>query len=379
MRTLARLATFAAVVITGIWLALNVIYAAKYIWGIDPTGLAGMAPYISRVDISAANTIIFFLTAWFVHRGMGLCDGVRLGKLNVAKVWTPSFPFPQGFKTLLVQLGLLGTIFAFIIAFNRLAVSSPQEQHAHDQAILIVPLGAALWSSFAGVGFAFIVVPGIQRIFRPILGVKPAREDGAHEIASLSNTLASFGTTAGATTQALQQMGERASSINQILAKIGDSDLRKTVNEVASAVSTLVKVMPQIVESQVHLSNTVSALTRAVADLRGELQGTRSQIGTLNKALAQSDDHSEEARKSVASLQEHVSANSAASRELSSRLAANDQRVAGLSASAGKLQEEMNILGGAMQQLRVTIAALRPLRHRWWHGFGFWRKDQPEN
>jgi hypothetical protein len=190
-----------------------------------------MAPYISRVDISAANIIIFFLTAWFVHRGISLCEEVRRGKLNAARVWTLSFPFPQGFKTLLIQLGLLGTIFAFIIAFNRLAVSSPQEQHAHDQAILIVPLGAALWSSFAGVGFAFIVVPGIQKIFRSVLGVKPAREDGAHEIANLSNTLASFGTTAGATTQALEQLGERASAINQILANIGASDVRETAKK----------------------------------------------------------------------------------------------------------------------------------------------------
>ena len=63
MRAISKFAALGAVVITSVWLILNLIYAVKYIWGVDPTGLARMAPYISRVDISAANTIIFFLTA----------------------------------------------------------------------------------------------------------------------------------------------------------------------------------------------------------------------------------------------------------------------------------------------------------------------------
>lgn len=149
MRKISKLAALGAVIVTGIWLILNIVYAVKYIWGIDPTRLGGFAPYISQVDISAANTIIFFLTAWFVYRGIVRYEAVSEGKLAAARVCTPTFPFPVGFKTLLIQLGLLGTIFAFIIAFSRLSTSSPQQQHVYDQAILIVPLGAALWSSFA--------------------------------------------------------------------------------------------------------------------------------------------------------------------------------------------------------------------------------------
>jgi hypothetical protein len=379
MRPTSKLAALGAVVVTGIWLVLNIIYAVKYIWGIDPTGLAGMAPYISRVDISAANTIIFFFTAWFLYRGICLYDAVCKGKLPVAKVWNPSFPFPQGFKTLLIQLGLLGTIFAFIIAFNRLSVSSPQGQHVHDQAILIVPLGAALWSTFAGVGFAFVVVPGIQKIFISLMAVKPPREDSAHEIANLSNTLASFGTTTGATTHAMQQMLERASAINQILANIGASDFRQTANELASGVSALVNTMPQVADSQVQLSNTVAVLTRSVGELRAEFQGARAQLATLNKALGQSAAHAEESRRSLASLEERVAANSTACRDLSTHLAAGDHRLSDLSGSASKLEEEMTNLGSIMRQLKLTVAAVRPRQYRWWHGFGFWRKDQPEN
>jgi chromosome segregation ATPase len=211
------------------------------------------------------------------------------------------------------------------------------------------------------------------------MGIKPPREDSAHEIGNLSNTLASFGTTTGATTHALQQMLERASAINEILTNIGASDLRQTVNELASGVSALVKMIPQFADSQIQFANTVSVLTRSIADLRAEFQGTRAQLATLNKALAQSAAHAEETRRSLASLEERVAGNSTACRDLSTRLATGDQRVSDLSGSIAKLQEEVSTLGSIMRQLKLTVAAVRPRQYRWWHGFGFWRRNQPEN
>lgn len=379
MRNTSKLAALTAVVVTGIWLILNIAYAVKYIWGVDPTGFAAIAPYISRVDISAANTIIFFLTAWFVYRGIALYQSVCRGKLTAAQAWTPSFPFPAGFKTLLIQLGLLGTIFAFIIAFNRLATSSPQQQRVYDQAILIVPLGAALWSSFAGIGFAFIVVPPIHKIFTSLLGVKPQRDDNAHEIANLSNTLASFGTTTGATTQALQQMLERASTINQLLSNLAASDVRQTVNELAASVSALVKVMTGVAESQIQLSNAMSVLTRGAAELRAEFQATRVQLGDVNKALTQSATRAAEIRRALSTLDQSVSANNTAYREGFARLEAIDRRMAELSGSVDKLQVEMNAMGKTMHQLALTTVSARPTQYRWWHLLGLLRKDQQEN
>src|SRR6185437_1674231 len=141
--------------------------------------------------------------------------------------------FPQGFSNLLIQLGLLGTIFAFIIAFNRLAGASSQNQYSQAQSILIVPLGAALWSSFSGVGFAFVVVPPIQKIFASLMGVKPRSEDSAYQVANLSDTLSRLGTTTSATANALGQMQQRTSAINDLLANISGSDLRQTVNTIA--------------------------------------------------------------------------------------------------------------------------------------------------
>jgi len=136
-----------------------------------------------------------------------------------------------------------------------------------------------------------------------------------------------------------------------------------------------VKLMPQVAESQIQLSNTVSVLTRSIAELRAEFQGTRTQFATLNKALAQSVAHAEESRRSRASLEERVAANSAVCQELSIRLATGDRRLSNLSDSAAKLQEEMSSLGSITRQLRLTVAAVRPRQYRWW----FWRKDQPEN
>jgi hypothetical protein len=378
MRKISKLVALCAVFVTGIWLILNIIYAVKYIWGIDPSHLAGFAPYISQVDISAANTIIFFFTAWFIYRGVVLYDSVCKGKLTAASVWTSTFPFPSGFKTLLIQLGLLGTIFAFIIAFNRLSTSSPQQRHVYDQAILIVPLGAALWSSFAGVGFAFIVIPPIQKIFTRLLGVKPQRETNTHEIANLSNTLAFFGTTTGATTQALQHMLERTSAINQLLSNFAGSEVRQIVNELVAGVSALVKVMAGIAESQCQLSNAISLLGRGAAELRAEFQATRTPLIAINQALAQSAAQNEETRRTLSALQQSVAENNTASREMATRLAALGQRILELSGTSARLQAEMNATGAIMRQMTLTVAVRRP-RYRLWNVLGFWRKHQQES
>jgi chromosome segregation ATPase len=273
---------------------------------------------------------------------------------------------------------LLGTIFAFIIAFNRLSTSSPQQQHVYDQAILIVPLGAALWSSFTGVGFAFIVLPPVHKIFTRLLGVKPQRETNAHEIASLSNTLAFFGTTTGATTQALQHMLERTSAINQLLSSFAGSEARQMVNELVAGVSALVKVMAGIAESQSQLTNAVSVLGRGAAELRAEIQATRAPLSAINQALAQSAAQGEETRKMLSALQQSVAENNTASRETATRLAALDRRMSELSGTAAKLQAEMNAMASVMRQLTLT-GAVRRQRYRWWHALGFWRKDQQES
>lgn len=86
---------------------------------------------------------------------------VRLLPASDGKFAGPHFPFPESYKSYYIQIGLLGTIVGFVIAFTAL------EPGSRGQAdILLAALGTALWSTLTAILLAYIIGPLLELVFQ---------------------------------------------------------------------------------------------------------------------------------------------------------------------------------------------------------------------
>lgn len=283
----AVLVTFAALLVTAAWLLLNVVFATKYISGVDVLELAKYAPYISRVDVSAANTLIFFLTNLFLFIGTVRYCAACGDPSKLQRICNPHFPFPLRFKVLLVQLGLLGTVFAFIIAFNRLAGSSAEAQHRYDPALLVVPLGAALWSTFAGIAFAYIVVPAIQKLFSSLLRVDSDAGDVARDVRDVAESFVSLKGQIVDTCDQLGRVNERLERTESQLSAIGQSSLLASVHKLGDVAAATAQAANSLKSTGTDFLAAAGTITEATSGLRHELRTIHEDITALSRALAQ--------------------------------------------------------------------------------------------
>ncbi len=287
LRVLARLSTFLIMLVTAEWLILNVIFATQYIWGIDLLGLVKYAPYISRVDVSAANTLIFFLTGLFLFTGTRRYCAASVSKAELAKIRDPHFPFPSRFKVVLVQLGLLGTVFAFIIAFNRLAGASPEAQHRYDPALLVVPLGAALWSTFAGIAFAYIIVPAIQRLFSFLLRTPSATTSASQDVNSVVDSFASLKKQVTATSDELGYLNEKLGRVESQLDSIGQSPLLLSIENATGAANAAVQAVDALKLAGTDMAVAANTITEATSSQCHEVKTVREDMAILSRIVTQ--------------------------------------------------------------------------------------------
>ena len=70
------------------------------------------------------------------------------------------FPFPDPYKVYFIQMGLLGTIIGFVIAF---AEVDPRAER--QSIILLEALGTALWSTLTAIVLAYVFCPAIEAVY----------------------------------------------------------------------------------------------------------------------------------------------------------------------------------------------------------------------
>lgn len=241
---------------------LNLLYAVEKLSGLSILGLADEdVPYLARVDLSTVTTLVLALTLWAVTRGVWRLRRAAGGE--PWKLWHPGFPFSAGFRNLLIQLGLLGTIFAFIVAFDDMASMTRKGagSPSYDPAILIAPLGTALWSTFAGIAVAFLVLPPMERLFKKAL--RPKEDDAHKEVEAVGSSLA-----------ALEQ---RARDSAEALAGLAQVETFKKVVALGEGIGeALVRLDGAARELKPALDTTREALTAVPDPVRGATEMVRS-------------------------------------------------------------------------------------------------------
>lgn len=102
------------------------------------------------VDLSTITTVVFLMIflrlSWIFY---------QLAKKNFQVIYSVDFPFWSNFKTTFVQLGLLGTIFGFMVAFNNENASLKE----YNPSVIFAALGTALYSTFIPIFIGYIIAP----------------------------------------------------------------------------------------------------------------------------------------------------------------------------------------------------------------------------
>jgi hypothetical protein len=141
------------------------------------------------IDLSAVTPVILFM--FFLFPGLG---GVKLFKVHKKPEseheFTESFPFPDDYQTIWIQLGFIGTLWAFLIIGYRMA-KIKQLGGIELLDILIKAFGTALISTFAAVVMVYIVTPIVKNAYQKIfiLKIPPPLETVEERLNKLSDQL----------------------------------------------------------------------------------------------------------------------------------------------------------------------------------------------
>lgn len=279
--------------------AVNVLYALQKLTGLPALSFAGLeaadVPYPARVDLSTVTPLVLAMTLIAVTRGLGRIHRWEEKGGKPEELWGPGFPFSHGFRNLLIQLGLLGTIFAFIVAFDNMAQTTQTGAAAaptYDPSILIAPLGTALWSTFAGIAMAFLVLPPIEALFRRAMGV---RGQGAAqgEVDALGRSLADLEERIRQSTGALGRMAGQVKIVGDGLDRLQAAEraallaegLRDAIGRLDGAARELRPALEGTQAALAVFPQPVRQAAELVVSIQGELALQRQTVGRLTESL----------------------------------------------------------------------------------------------
>lgn len=114
-----------------------------------------VAPFLQDLSVVSPALVLFALARVLVAAVLLLRQ-----PRAVASWGRTHFPFPDPYKVYFIQMGLLGTIVGFVLAF---AEVDPRAER--QSIILLEALGTALWSTLTAIALAYVVCPLIEAVF----------------------------------------------------------------------------------------------------------------------------------------------------------------------------------------------------------------------
>lgn len=290
MRVLLRIALLLSLLWSSWLWILNLIFALETVGGFGLVGLhESELPYLARVDQSTVTTLVLVLVLLGVARGILLLDRSRRRGEDPRRLWRQHFPFSAGFRALLVQLGLVGTIFAFIVAFGDLAQAEVADRAALEPSILIKPLGTALWSTLAGIVAAFLVVPPIERLFERLLGVDAkAKASPEAAVIALNYSLGSLEAQAKSSAASLELLAQQVAKLSTGLEPL----VREVVECLAGTRQLILETSEELRLQREETARLVTALDRhataleALARSQADLHVLASGISAFGRGVA---------------------------------------------------------------------------------------------
>lgn len=166
----------------------------------------------------------------------------------------PYFPFPAAYKVYFIQMGLLGTIIGFVMAF---AEVDPRAER--QSVILLEALGTALWSTLTAILLAYAVCPLVEIYFQAC-----RRQLAAAPTANTGTALDSLRLRTVAAAEALADLAGSSRALAEEARALGDqvSERRLDVRlaHLESDVARLLEELRHIVLAQTELGARVAAL-----------------------------------------------------------------------------------------------------------------------
>jgi hypothetical protein len=112
------------------------------------------------IDVSTVTAFLAWQFMFWVCRGMWY---VANGRITPA--FSQTFPFPRNFANTWVQLGLIGTIWGFLLLGFGLHSRTGLRESEAIISLLVQAFGTALLSTFAGVVLAYVAAPLVREGF----------------------------------------------------------------------------------------------------------------------------------------------------------------------------------------------------------------------
>jgi hypothetical protein len=253
------------------WAYLSGLCRSIQTWGILRPFLAN--PLV-KVDLSMVTTMVPFLTF--------LVPAIRMGVARLTgRGIDENFPFWRGYISLYVQLGLLGTIFGFILAFNDSNIDRPEQ--------IIAALGTALWSTLSGIVFAYLFCPYLveRLVFTALLRIRPTGSNGPvqKDVGQAARAMTALAEGAKAAEAALLELkGEISALLEAREILKGASTLREEVGRLKSG---LEEAKANHAREIRDCQREHGDLERRHADLEKGLSALQVQIAAKDKVIAE--------------------------------------------------------------------------------------------
>jgi biopolymer transport protein ExbB/TolQ len=197
------------------------------------------------------------------------------------RIETVHFPFPVTYKTYYVQMGLLGTIIGFVIAFSEIDLGAERQT-----LVLIEALGTALWSTLTALLLAYGVCPVVELLYQRLRA--PAGR-------ARTDTRSALDVLRQRTVDAAQSLAMLTDSANAVSGELDLHHLENRIGRIEGKLSA-------IGESLAELTGTTRELREYREEMEGNARMVESFADTTEQRLSQLDEQLRRLEQSVATV-----------------------------------------------------------------------------
>ncbi len=270
---------------------------------------AWVSPFMQDLSVVSPALVLFTAARMLVAAVLLLRSPERVRRWGHVH-----FPFPDPYKVYFIQMGLLGTIVGFVLAFAEV------DPHTERQSIILLEaLGTALWSTLTAIVLAYVFCPVVEGLFARtrnlLLGAAPrdtrsaldALRERTSAAASELDVLADATRTLAAESRTLgDELRDRR--LDSRMAQV-----EQTLSEIARQLETLREGQHRLREQQAGIVADGRALTARLdadekamerhADGLTKLDLTTASLATSVADLVEEAKRSRSARERLASLE----------------------------------------------------------------------------
>jgi hypothetical protein len=229
------------------------------------------------IDLSAVTP---FVLLWFFYSNAKSSWGILKNKITETDISTkPTFPFTRNYETYWVQLGLIGTIWGFLIIGIKMGQQSKVDKDILD--ILVKAYGTALLSTFTGVVAAYIFAPVTKKFYGQLLNIKVGENAESSLLANQINALANgFNLSANAISKLTAEVENLKKNISTLSPTVIQQSISMIEQKVDSQLQEFKKIAVNVQGSEEHLKGVLEGINLLPSKSVGKLN---ELINTNNK------------------------------------------------------------------------------------------------